>query len=78
VSEHCPTCGAEVRVVGRTTLHYEAVEPLPLTVHQIALIEEVRDFYEAEVFEEGDMYEQRADALLAVLDRLGYLEQRDV
>ena len=34
MSDHCPTCGAEVRVVGRTTLHYEVVAPPSLTDEQ--------------------------------------------
>lgn len=36
--ERCPTCGAEVRVVGRTTRHYEPVaeaDTLPETYDEL-------------------------------------------
>jgi len=31
VTDRCPTCGAAVKVVGKTTLHYEPVVALDLS-----------------------------------------------
>ena len=42
MSEHCPCCGAEVRVVGRTTNHYEVVAEVEVERLREAL-EKLRD-----------------------------------
>ena len=41
MSDHCPTCGAEVRVVGRTTLHYEVLAEAE-AVRLRAALEEIK------------------------------------
>jgi hypothetical protein len=41
--EHCPTCGAEVRVVGTTTMHYE---PVPGRVERV--LTSAADFFVGE------------------------------
>ena len=66
--QKCPTCGAQVRVVGKTTMHYEPIDHTPELIQRIKF--KARDLINIQNYENEAMLGKALEEFVVWADSL--------